>query len=70
MLVLSRSPGQKVIIDTGDAQIEVSVQEIDGHNIRLGFVAPRSIIIHREEVYRRIARENGEGQPLEAVGHV
>ena len=61
MLVLSRKPGQRVMI--GD-NIVVSVIEVRGSTIRLGIEAPRSLSVHREEVLLREA-EMAEPRALE-----
>lgn len=55
MLVLSRAPGESIIIGIGDSSVEVSVIEIriDG-KVRLGINAPKSISVHRREIYDRI----------------
>jgi carbon storage regulator len=55
MLVLTRKPGQSIII--GD-EIEVQVLSVAGEKVRLGITAPRDVGIFRNEVYERI--ENGE----------
>ncbi len=57
MLVLTRKKGEKIIIDDN---IELVVVEIEGNKVKLGIEAPRSIEIHREEVYRKIKEENLE----------
>ena len=42
--------------------IEISVIEIRGDKVRLGFNAPKSTPVHRREVYDAIRRvQNGEG---------
>ena len=51
MLTLTRSVGESIRI--GD-DIEVVVIEVRGGTVRLGFTAPRSVSIHREEVYQQI----------------
>ena len=50
MLVLSRGIMEKVII--GD-NIIVTVLEIDGRFVKLGFNAPKDIVILREEVCKK-----------------
>lgn len=47
MLVLSRKIGEEIVI--GD-NIRVRVLSIQGNQVRLGFVAPRSVTIHRQEL--------------------
>lgn len=55
MLILTRRAGE--ILRIGD-DISVQVMEIDGNQVRLGVTAPKSVAVHREEVFQRIAREN------------
>ncbi len=51
MLVLSRKPGERV--EVGDDCI-VTVVAVDGDKVKLGFTAPKSTKIHREEVGERV----------------
>lgn len=55
MLVLSRQRDQTVMI--GD-EIEITVVDIRGDRVRLGFKAPAEVPVHRKEVYEAIRREN------------
>jgi carbon storage regulator len=55
VLVLSRKQGESVVIGN---DILVTVLEVRGDQIRLGIDAPRSITVHRQEVYIQVAREN------------
>lgn len=57
MLVLSRRECESVMI--GD-NIKVTVLQIEGRNIRLGFEAPAEIAIHREEIFKKICKEKSE----------
>ena len=52
MLILTRSPGQTLLI--GD-DIVVEVLAVNGRQVRLGLTAPREITILREEVADRLA---------------
>ena len=54
MLILTRSPGETILI--GD-EIKVTVININGNEIRLGIKAPAHVPIHREEIYESIRRE-------------
>jgi carbon storage regulator len=51
MLVLSRKPGEAIVIGNG---ITVSVIEVQGERVRLGFTAPPEVPVHREEVQRKL----------------
>ncbi len=57
MLVLSRHQNERVII--GDREITITVIEIRGDKVRLGFTAPIETTVHREEVFLAIQREKG-----------
>ena len=59
MLVLTRKPGQRIRI--GD-EIEVTLLEVSGDRVRLGFSAPPDVAIHRQEVYERILRNEEDPQ--------
>jgi len=52
MLVLSRKKNERIMIGN---DIEVTIVEIRGDRVKLGFIGPNEVPIHREEVYRRIA---------------
>jgi len=57
MLVLSRKPNESIIIGDG---IEVKIVEVKGDYVKLGITAPKSIPVHRKEIYEAIQRENIE----------
>jgi carbon storage regulator len=54
MLVLTRKPGQSIMIGDG---VEVQVLSVAGEKVRLGITAPRDVSIFRNEVYDRIENE-------------
>jgi len=55
MLVLTRKINQNIVI--GDADVVVSVLDVrDGH-VRLGFDAPKNIVIYREEILKRLQEQ-------------
>ena len=60
MLVLTRKPGQSIMIGDG---VEVQVLAVAGEKVRLGIAAPRDVSIFRNEVYDRIENETGSGSP-------
>ena len=55
MLILTRKIGECITI--GD-HIRVYVVGVRGKQVRLGIEAPLDAMVHREEVYHRIAEEN------------
>ncbi len=52
MLVLTRTVGERLIINNGE--IKISVLEVKGNQVRIGIDAPKSVAIHREEIFNRI----------------
>ena len=55
MLVLSRKKDEVIVV--GDA-IEITIVDIRGDQVKVGVTAPKSISIHRKEIYDAIQREN------------
>lgn len=51
MLILTRKSGETLCI--GD-DITVTVVAINGNQVRIAIDAPKSVDVHREEVYQRI----------------
>lgn len=77
-LVFSRSKNEQVIIDFGGRLVVLTVVNIGPENVRLGFLAdPKTVAIHRREVYDRIKAEEhasgrdggrGDAQPVLPTG--
>lgn len=55
MLVLTRKPDQSIMIG---GEIEITILEVRGEQVRVGIRAPRSIAIHRKEIFEEIRAEN------------
>ncbi|HHV96235.1 MAG TPA: carbon storage regulator CsrA [Clostridiaceae bacterium] len=55
MLVLSRKKDQSIVI--GD-NIEITIIDIQGDQVRIGINAPKNVAIHRKEVFLEIQEEN------------
>jgi carbon storage regulator len=66
MLVLSRQKDESIMI--GD-DVKITIVDVRGDKVRLGITAPKSIAVHREEIYEAIQREKkakegeAQGQP-------
>jgi len=58
MLILTRRVGETVMI--GD-EITVTVLGVKGNQVRVGVNAPKSVAVHRQEIFERIQREKDAG---------
>ncbi len=57
MLALSRKQGESIMIGN---DIEISILEIKGEQIKIGISAPKSIPVYRKEIYIQIQEANKE----------
>lgn len=57
MLALSRKANESIIIGN---DIEVTILEVKGEQVKIGIKAPKSIPVYREEVYQQIKESNKE----------
>jgi carbon storage regulator len=64
MLILTRRPGERVVIDE---EIMVTVMEISGNLVRLGFMAPDGVSIYREEIWQAVKEENRAASGVEEL---
>ena len=66
MLALSRKKGEALVINNN---IEVTVLEVKGDQVKIGISAPKEVPIHRKEVYLQIQDSNKEAMQadLEAL---
>lgn len=64
MLVLTRKEDQSIMIGDG---IEVKVLDVKENQVKLGVVAPKSVPVHRREVYDAIQAENAQAASSEKV---
>lgn len=65
MLILTRRAGESIVI--GD-DIVVTIVESGRDQVRIGIEAPRSVAVHRHEVYLAISQENEAARSGADVG--
>ena len=64
MLALTRKKGESIVINNN---IEISVLEIRGDQIKIGNSAPKDVPIYRKEVYLQIQEETKEAMNVEGL---
>jgi carbon storage regulator len=70
MLVLTRKENESIMIGN---EIEVKVLDLKDNQVKLGIVAPRSVTVHRREVYLAIQAENAQAAaavPLDNISNL
>lgn len=55
MLALTRKKGESLVVNKN---IEITVLEIRGDQIKIGISAPKNVPVYRKEVYLQIQKEN------------
>ena len=66
MLILTRRVGEAVVIGE---EVTVTVLGVKGNQVRIGVDAPKSVTVHRDEIFERIKNEReGEREGADAVG--
>ena len=64
MLALSRKKNEAIVINNN---IEITVLDIRGDQIKLGIAAPKEIPIYRKEVYIQIQNENKQATDVAGI---
>ncbi len=62
MLALTRKSGEALMIGN---DVELTVLEIRGDQVKIGIKAPKNISIYRKEVYLQIQKENEAASSVE-----
>jgi carbon storage regulator len=55
MLILSRKPGESIVID---GRVIVKIVRVEGDTVKVGIEAPASVTVHRQEVHAEIQNNN------------
>ena len=64
MLALTRKKGESLMINN---DIEITVLEIRGDQIKIGVSGPKEVPIYRKEVYAQIQQENKKSAGVEST---
>lgn len=64
MLALSRKKNEAVVINNN---IEITILEVKGDQVKIGIEAPKEVPIYRKEVYLQIQQANSEAVSAEGM---
>lgn len=64
MLALTRKKGESLVINNN---IEVTVLEMRGDQVKIGITAPKEVPIYRKEIYLQIEEENKAALQTESI---
>lgn len=64
MLALSRKKNEALVINNN---VEITVLEIKGEQVKLGISAPKEVPIYRKEVYVQIQDSNQEAMNVDGL---
>ena len=64
MLALTRKKGESLVINNN---IEITVLEIRGDQVKIGISAPKEVPVYRKEVYAQIQEANQEAVSMEGL---
>lgn len=67
MLALSRKKNEALVINN---DIEITVLEIKGEQVKIGINAPKNVPIYRKEVYLQIQKANEEATNTEGLAEL
>lgn len=67
MLALSRKKNEALVINNN---IEITVLEIKGEQVKLGISAPKEVPVYRKEVYLQIKEANAESMTADAFASI
>lgn len=64
MLVLTRKKNESIIINDN---IEITIVDVQGDQVRIGINAPKSVSIYRKEIFLEIQAENKKAANVKPI---
>lgn len=64
MLALSRKKGEAIVVNNN---VEITILEVKGDQVKIGISAPKDVPIYRKEVYMQIQQANQEAASAEGL---
>ena len=67
MLALTRKKGESLVVNNN---VEITVLDIRGDQVKIGISAPKDVPIYRKEVYLQIQKENEAASNVDNVATI
>lgn len=67
MLALTRKKGESLVVNNN---VEITVLDIRGDQVKIGISAPKDVPIYRKEVYLQIQKENEAASNVDNVAAI
>lgn len=64
MLALTRKKNEAIIINNN---IEITILEVKGDQVKIGIAAPKEVPVYRKEVYVQIQNANKEAVSVDGI---
>jgi len=64
VLVLTRKKNESIVINDN---IEITIVDVQGEQVRIGINAPKSVSIYRKEIFLEIQAENKKAAEIKSV---
>jgi carbon storage regulator len=64
VLVLTRKKNESIVINDN---IEITIVDVQGEQVRIGINAPKSVSIYRKEIFLEIQAENKKAAEIKKV---
>lgn len=64
MLALSRKKGEAIVVNNN---VEITILEVKGDQVKIGVTAPKEVPVYRKEVYMQIQESNKEAVNVEGM---
>ncbi len=64
MLALTRKKGEALVINNN---IEITILEVKGDQVKIGIAAPKEVPVYRKEVYLQIQEANKEAMQVSGL---
>ncbi len=64
MLALSRKKNESIVVNN---DIEITILDIKGDQVKIGITAPKSVPVYRKEVYLQIQESNKAASASEGI---